>query len=282
MSTSTRRGRRAASGVHRQVRPVGTAFHRGGDLRSGGGVLESWMTPPRARGPMLSPNASGMGDCTSCGVFRVDADVVEGKRNGKGDGDSRADAGVARGLAVVGERGGASEEDETEGQGERGAIAEEECPVCAVVLKVSPAEDVGAIRLVSGVGGVVLWEARGGHGGARDSDPEGAGMDSANKRRYAGDSLRRYAFAVASEGMYDCAVASKVSCGAGSTLPLVRSKSGSRCAGKPPGTAGPGVPTGVRVTCPPRTSFMFSAHSLAGVCGSAPEEMVGTKLGGEG
>jgi hypothetical protein len=27
---------------------------------------------------------------------------------------------------------------------------------------------------------------------------------------------------------------------------------------------------------------MFSAHSLAGVCGSVPEEMVGTKLGGEG
>ncbi|KAJ7915755.1 hypothetical protein B0H13DRAFT_1871761 [Mycena leptocephala] len=34
-----------------------------------------------------------------------------------------------------------------------------------------------------------------------------------------------------------------------------------------------GSPTGVRVTCPPRTSLAFSAHSLAGVCGSAPEEM---------
>ncbi|KAJ7922386.1 hypothetical protein B0H13DRAFT_2267501 [Mycena leptocephala] len=46
-----------------------------------------------------------------------------------------------------------------------------------------------------------------------------------------------------------------------------------------PGAAGPGA-DGVRVTCPPRTSFMFSANSLAGVCGSAPEEMVGSKLGG--
>jgi hypothetical protein len=76
--------------------------------------------------------------------------------------------------------------------------------------------------------------------------------------------------------MYDCALARSESCGASSGV------SGSRCAGNPPGTSGPGVPTGVRVTCPPRTSLAFSAHSLAGVCGSAPDEMVGTKLGGEG
>jgi hypothetical protein len=150
-----------------------------------------------------------MGDWTSWGVFRstsasaaastsrVDADVVEGKADGKGDGDSRATPGcegrrpeVARGLAVVGERGGASEEDETEGQGERGAIAEEECPVCAVVLKVSPAEDVvryDSCRalVVSSCGRPEVDEndaEEGGSGGSEDSDPEGAGVDSANKR----------------------------------------------------------------------------------------------------
>jgi hypothetical protein len=60
----------------------------------------------------------------------VDADVVEGN----GDWDSRATPGcegrrpeVARGLAV---------------DGEGGEEEEKECPVCAVVLKVSPAEDV--------------------------------------------------------------------------------------------------------------------------------------------
>jgi hypothetical protein len=127
---------------------------------------------------------------------RVDADVVEGKADGKGDGDSRATPGcegrrpeVARGLAVVGER-GASEEDETEGQGERGAIAEEECPVCAVVLKVSPAEDVvryDSCRalVVSSCGRPEVDEndaEEGGSGGSEDSDPEGAGVDSANKK----------------------------------------------------------------------------------------------------
>jgi hypothetical protein len=98
-------------------------------------------------------------------------------------------------------------------------------------------------------------------------------------RRYAATACGRYAFAVARLGMYDCALARSESCGACSTPGCT---SGSRCAGNPPGTSGPGVPTGVRVTCPPRTSVAFSAHSLAGVCGSAPDEMVGTKLGGEG
>jgi hypothetical protein len=51
---------------------------------------------------------------------------------------------------------------------------------------------------------------------------------------------------------------------------------------KSPGNCGVTIPTGVRVMCAARRSVISSAHSLAEVCGKAPDEIVGTKCGGEG
>jgi hypothetical protein len=100
------------------------------------------------------------------------------------EGDSRATPGcegrrpeVARGAEGGGE----------ENEGEGGAIAEEECPVCAVVLKVSPAEDVVRYDSCRTSTGVSCCEGpedkdadEGGSGGREDSDAEGAGVESAN------------------------------------------------------------------------------------------------------
>ncbi|KAJ7915778.1 hypothetical protein B0H13DRAFT_2270212 [Mycena leptocephala] len=233
---------------------------RGGGLRSGGGglVLESCShfavrdegaepdDSAASASSVLSPGASGMGDW-SCGVFRSTSASAAAS-------ESRVDTEVVVGgkedsratLGCEGRRpevAWGAEGWAEENEGEGGAMAEE------VPRVHCHAEGVAC-------GGRGAHENRETHGDMQQL--LAGGTPSARL------------------GMYDCALARSGSCGASSGV------SGSRCAGNPPGTSGPGVPTGVCVTCPPRTSFMFSAHSLAGVCGSGPEEMVGTKLGREG
>ncbi|KAJ7612048.1 hypothetical protein DFH06DRAFT_1243931 [Mycena polygramma] len=85
-------------------------------------------------------------------------------------------------------------------------------------------------------------------------------------------------------GWLDEGVVRDVSFSACPSLPLGDSPSRGfgGCSRRPRGASGGSESIDVLVTCSWSMSFVLAAHSLAGVDGSAPEEMVGTSSGGDG